>query len=193
MSMVRTFIVYVADHPGVLNRVSSLFRRRGYNIESLTVGHTHKSGVSRMTVVVGIDAQGAPLVKANLYKLAEVLHVDDITSVPSLHRELLIAKVAAARNLRPDLMQLLDAFQARVLVSAADWLVIEATGAEDAIDRLIAGIQPFGIMEMTRTGRVAMTTGNVASFAIAESAQSANDSIPFQNSIVSKALLRNCS
>jgi acetolactate synthase-1/3 small subunit len=193
MSMVRTFIVYVADHPGVLNRVSSLFRRRGYNIESLTVGHTHKSGVSRMTVVVGIDAQGAPLVKANLYKLAEVLHVDDITSVPSLHRELLIAKVAAAKNLRPDLMQLLDAFQARVLVSAADWLVIEATGAEDAIDRLIAGIQPFGIMEMTRTGRVAMTTGNVASFAIAESAQSANDSIPFQNSIVSKALLRNCS
>ena len=191
--MVRTFIVYVADHPGVLNRVSSLFRRRGYNIESLTVGHTHKSGVSRMTVVVGIDAEGAPLVKANLYKLAEVLHVDDITSVPSLHRELLIAKVTAAENLRPDLMRVLDTFRARVLEGATDWLVIEATGAEDVIDSLIEGIRPFGILEMTRTGRVAMTTGNVPSFEIAESAQSASDSIPFQNSIVSKALLRNCS
>ena len=191
--MVRTFIVYVADHPGVLNRVSSLFRRRGYNIESLTVGHTHKSGVSRMTVVVGIDAQGAPLVKANLYKLAEVLHVDDITSVPSLHRELLIAKVAAAENLRPDLMQVLESFHARVLEAATDWLVIEATGAEDVIDTLIEGIRPFGILEMTRTGRVAMTTSNLPSFDIAESAQSANDSIAFQNSIVSKALLRNCS
>ena len=84
MSMVRTFIVYVADHPGVLNRVSSLFRRRGYNIESLTVGHTHLPGVSRMTVVVGIDAQGAPLVEANLYKLPEVLHVDDITAGEAL-------------------------------------------------------------------------------------------------------------
>jgi len=191
--MVRTFIVYVADHPGVLNRVSSLFRRRGYNIESLTVGHTHKSGVSRMTVVVGIDAEGAPLVKANLYKLAEVLQVDDITSVPSLHRELLIAKVTAAENLRPDLMRVLDTFRARVLEGATDWLVIEATGAEDVIDSLIEGIRPFGILEMTRTGRVAMTTGNVPSFEIAESAQSASDSIPFQNSIVSKALLRNCS
>jgi acetolactate synthase I/III small subunit len=193
MSMVRTFIVYVADHPGVLNRVSSLFRRRGYNIESLTVGHTHKSGVSRMTVVVGIDAEGAPLVKANLYKLAEVLQVDDITSVPSLHRELLIAKVTAAENLRPDLMRVLDTFRARVLEGATDWLVIEATGAEDVIDSLIEGIRPFGILDMTRTGRVAMTTGNVPSFEIAESAQSASDSIPFQNSIVSKALLRNCS
>ncbi|MFL6436766.1 MAG: acetolactate synthase small subunit [Terriglobales bacterium] len=191
--MVRTFIVYVADHPGVLNRVSSLFRRRGYNIESLTVGHTHKSGISRMTVVVGIDAQGAPLVKANLYKLAEVLHVDDITSLPSLHRELLIAKVAAAENLRPDLMRVLESFHARVLEGATEWLVIEATGAEEVIDRLIEGIQPFGILEMTRTGRVAMTTGNVPSFDIAESAQSANDSISFRNSIVSKALLRNCS
>jgi acetolactate synthase I/III small subunit len=193
MTMVRTFIVYVADHPGVLNRVSSLFRRRGYNIESLTVGHTHKSGVSRMTVVVGIDAQGAPLVKANLYKLAEVMHVDDITSVPSLHRELLIAKVAAPENLRPDLMRVLEDFRARVLEAATDWLVIEATGAEDVIDSLIEGIKPFGILEMTRTGRVAMTTGDVASFTIAEAAHTVGDAVPFRNSVVSTSHLRNCS
>jgi acetolactate synthase-1/3 small subunit len=132
-------------------------------------------------------------VKANLYKLAEVLHVDDITSVPSLHRELLIAKVAAAENRRPDLMRVLDAFQARVLEAATEWLVIEATGAEDVIDSLMESIRPFGILEMTRTGRVAMTTANLPSFDIAGSAQSANDSIPFRNSIVSNALLRNCS
>ena len=162
--MVRTFIVYVADHPGVLNRVSSLFRRRGYNIESLTVGHTHIAGVSRMTVVVGIDAQGAPLVEANLHKLAEVLQVDDITTVPSLHRELVIAKVAASQDSRPDLMRVLEAFHARVLEVGSEWLVIEATGPEEVIDRLIEGIKSYGILEMTRTGRVAMTRGKAPIF-----------------------------
>ena len=155
--MVRTFIVYVADHPGVLNRVSSLFRRRGYNIESLTVGHTQLAGVSRMTVVVAIDAQGAPLVEANLYKLAEVLHVEDITSVPSLHRELVIVKVAVSPEVRPYLMRVLEAFSARVLEVAGESLVLEATGPEEAIDSLIEGVKPYGILEMTRTGRVAMT------------------------------------
>src|SRR5579864_7649488 len=92
----HTFVVYVENKPGVLNRVSSLFRRRGYNIESLTVGHTHIPDISRMTVVVGIDAQGAPLVRANLYKLAEVLHIEDITEVPSVHRELAIVKVSVS-------------------------------------------------------------------------------------------------
>lgn len=163
--MVRTFIVHVADHPGVLNRVSSLFRRRGYNIESLTVGHTQLAGVSRMTVVVGIDAQGAPLVEANLYKLAEVLHVEDITGVPALHRELVILKVAALPEVRPDLMRVLEAFSARVLEVAGESLVVEATGPEEAIDSLIEGVRPYGILEMTRTGRVAMTRGKAPVFA----------------------------
>lgn len=162
--MLRTFIIHVADHPGVLNRVSSLFRRRGYNIESLTVGHTHVPGMSRMTAVVAIDAQGAPLVIANLYKLAEVLHVEDITSMPSLHRELLIAKVAATQEVRPDLMRVLEAFGARTLEVSPESLVIEATGPEEVIDSLIEGVKPYGIVEMTRTGRVAMTRGSVPVF-----------------------------
>jgi acetolactate synthase-1/3 small subunit len=162
--MERTFIVYVANHPGVLNRVSSLFRRRGYNIESLTVGHTQIPDVSRMTVVVGIDSEGALLVEANLYKLVEVLHVEDITSVPSVFRELALVKVAAAHHVRPDLMRIIEAFHARVLEVSPDSLVIETTGPEDAVDSLIEVLRSYGILEMTRTGRVAMTRGDAAPF-----------------------------
>jgi len=189
--MVRTFIVYVADHPGVLNRVSSLFRRRGYNIESLTVGHTHLPGVSRMTVAVAIDEQGAKLVEANLYKLAEIMRVDDITQVPSLHRELMIVKVAASQDVRPDLMRVLDAFRARVLEVSAESLVIEATGAEDAIDSLIEGVRPYGILEMTRTGRVAMTRGNAPVFT--GTAPAPIGKAPFWNPADTSMLPRNCS
>jgi acetolactate synthase-1/3 small subunit len=162
--MERTFIVYVANHPGVLNRVSSLFRRRGYNIESLTVGHTQIPDVSRMTVVVGIDSQGALLVEANLYKLVEVLHVEDITAVPSVFRELALVKVAAPQHVRADLMRIIEAFRARILEVSPDSLVIETTGPEDAVDSLIEVLRSYGILEMTRTGRVAMTRGEAATF-----------------------------
>lgn len=191
MNMVRTFIVYVADHPGVLNRVSSLFRRRGYNIESLTVGHTQISGVSRMTVVVAIDAQGAPLVEANLHKLAEVLHVEDISSIPSIHRELLIAKVAASQDLRPEVMRVLEAFHARVLEVGPEWVVIEATGPEEVIDSLMEGIRPYGIVEMTRTGRVAMTRGKTPVFALSTSKPAGSPQ--FMVGAESNTLPRNCS
>lgn len=188
--MVRTFIVYVADHPGVLNRVSSLFRRRGYNIESLTVGHTHLLEISRMTVVVAIDAQGAPLVEANLYKLPEVLHVQDISSVPSLHRELVIVKVAASEDVRPEVMRVVEAFRARVLEVSAESLVIEATGPEDAIDSLIEGVRPYGILEMTRTGRVAMTKGSAPGFDLGT--RPPKGAAPFWHSD-HLSVLRNCS
>ena len=158
--MVRTFIVYVADHPGVLNRVSSLFRRRGYNIESLTVGHTQVPEVSRMTVAVTIDERGAPLVRANLYKLAEVLNVEDITDVPAFHRELVILKAAASRDAQSELIHVIEMFGARVLEKTSESVVIEATGPEEEINNLIEAIRPFGVLEMTRTGRVAMKRGS---------------------------------
>ena len=119
-----------------------------------------------MTAVVAIDAQGAPLLEANLYKLPEVLHVDDITMVPSLHRELVILKVAALQSVRPEVMRVVEAFRARVLELTAESLVIEATGSEEVIDSLIEGVRPYGILEMTRTGRVAMTRGNAPAFMI---------------------------
>jgi acetolactate synthase-1/3 small subunit len=164
MSMVRTFIVHVANHPGVLNRVSSLFRRRGYNIESLTVGHTHIPDISRMTVVVGIDAQGAPLVRANLYKLAEVLHIEDITEVPSVHRELAIVKVSVSPATHQALMHTLESADARVLEESRESLVVEITGTEEIIDSFIEEVRPYGIHEVTRTGRVAMTHGSAPAF-----------------------------
>ena len=163
--MVRTFIVHVANHPGVLNRVSSLFRRRGYNIESLSVGPTHIADVSRMTVVVGIDEFGAPLVKANLYKLAEVLTVEDITQVPSLHRELAIVKLGVSESTRANVLRSIQKFSARVLESSPDSLVLETTGTQETVDRFIEELRPYQILEATRTGRVAMTHGNTPAFA----------------------------
>lgn len=191
--MVRTFIVHVADHPGVLNRVSSLFRRRGYNIESLTVGHTHIPDVSRMTVVVAIDAIGAPLVQANLYKLAEVLQVEDITSVPSLHRELVIIKVVAGQDVRPELMRVVDAFHGRIIEVSPESLVIEATGPEEAIDSLVEGIRPYGILEMTRTGRVAMTRGGAPTFTLPARHAALSTFTKFPDTAERAAQLRNCS
>ena len=189
--MVRTFIVYVADHPGVLNRVSSLFRRRGYNIESLTVGHTHKPGVSRMTVVVSIDEIGAPLVMANLYKLAEVIRVDDITMVPSVHRELMIVKVAVDSASQTEVMRVLTSAGARVLESSGESVVAEATGPEDAINSLIEALGPFEILELTRTGRVAMTSRQAPALNAAVAGPEQHG--PFWNSTHSADLPRNCS
>ena len=96
----QTFAVYVDNKPGVLNRVASLFRRRAFNIESLTVGHTELSGLSRMTIVVDTDERGARLVEANLYKLLPVRRVDNITRVPTIARDLAMIKVAASAESR---------------------------------------------------------------------------------------------
>jgi acetolactate synthase I/III small subunit len=192
MSMVRTFVVYVADHPGVLNRVSSLFRRRGYNIESLTVGHTHQPGVSRMTVVVAIDEIGAPLVMANLYKLAEVIRVDDISKVPAVHRELMMVKVGTNPSTQPEVLRVLTSAGARVLEAANDSVIAEATGPEDLINRLIESLRSFEILELTRTGRVAMTSGQTAALHTAAAAGEQQRG-PFWDSIHSADLPRNCS
>lgn len=158
--MQSTFVVLVENKPGVLNRVASLFRRRGFNIESLTVGHTEKPDVSRMTIVVETgDEDGARRVEANLYKLVNVLRVDRVTERGSIFRDLAIIKVAVAETSRADVMQLVNVFRARVIDVAPDSLVIETTGTEDKIDSLLAVLHPYGVVEMARTGRVAMLRG----------------------------------
>jgi acetolactate synthase-1/3 small subunit len=158
--MLHTFVVYVDDRPGVLNRVASLFRRRAFNIESLTVGHTEQSGVSRMTVVVDTDGYGARRLEANLYKLVPVKRVDDITATPAIVRDLALIKVAATGEARPHVMQLADVYRARVVDVGPESLVIETTGTEDKIDSLLEVLRPYGVIEMVRTGRVAMARGN---------------------------------
>ncbi len=157
--MLNTFVVYVEDKPGVLNRVASLFRRRAFNIESLTVGHTEKTGVSRMTIVVDTDDFGARRLEANLYKLVHVLRVDNITNAASVFRDLALIKVNAPPEERSHILQLASVFRARVVDVAPESVVLEITGAEDKIDGLLEVLRPLGILEMVRTGRVAMARG----------------------------------
>jgi len=155
----QTFAVYVEDHPGVLTRVASLFRRRGFNIESLTVGRTEEPGVSRMTIVVRADDGMASRLEAHLYRLVEVVRVDNITAAPSIHRDLAMIKVAADSSTRTHVMQVVEAFRARIVDVAPESLVVEATGTEDKIDGLLEVLRGFGVLEMVRTGRVAMARG----------------------------------
>ncbi|MFN2272787.1 MAG: acetolactate synthase small subunit [Anaerolineae bacterium] len=156
----RTLIALVEDKPGVLNRTASLFRRRAFNIESLTVGHTEQPGVSRMTIVVDSAKTDADKVVQNLYKLVNVIKVEDITESPMVVRDLALIKVKAnGGGSRSEVMQIVDTFRARVVDVSPKALMIEATGSEDKIDGLIEVLRPYGIIELVRTGRVAMVRG----------------------------------
>jgi acetolactate synthase-1/3 small subunit len=156
----QTFAVYVDNVPGVLNRVASLFRRRAFNIESLTVGHTEKEGISRMTIVVNTDERGARLVEANLYKLLSVRSVDNVSRVPTIARDIALIKVAAVGDARTQVMQLVDVYRVRIIDINPESLVLEATGTEDKIDSLLEVLRPYGVTEMVRTGRVEMVRGS---------------------------------
>jgi acetolactate synthase-1/3 small subunit len=152
----QTFVVYVEDKPGVLNRVASLFRRRAFNIASLTVGHTEQPGVSRMTIVVEADDMVASRIEANLYKLINVLYVENLTVQPSVVRDLALIKVEATPETRHQVIQITDVFRARVVDVATDSVIVEVTGTADKIDGIVEVLRPYGIIEMVRTGIVAM-------------------------------------
>ena len=168
--MLHTFVVHVENKPGVLNRVASLFRRRAFNIESLTVGHTHEPGISRMTIAVDTDDDGAQRIEAHLYKLISVLHVQNVTHEPAVFRDLAMIKVNADAEARTHLMQLALIFRARIVDVAPDSVVIEITGTDDKIDGLLEVLRPYGIIEMVRTGRVAIGRGSKSFFAVATGA-----------------------
>ena len=155
----HTFVLYVEDQPGVLNRVASLFRRRAYNIESLAVGHTERPGVSRMTIVSLISEGAAQRVEANLYKLVNVLSVEDVTFIPNIARSLALIKVQLQEDSRRELLEIIGVFRARVVDLGPDSLIAEITGTEDKIQALVDVLRPFGILEMVRTGQVAMSRG----------------------------------
>ncbi len=157
--MLNVFVVHVENKPGVLTRVASLFRRRAFNIDSLTVGRTEKADVSRMTIVVDTDKDGAKRLEAHLYKLVNVLLVENITGQPSINRDLAMIKVACSQETRTDILSLVNVFRARVIDLAMDSIIMEITGNEEKIDRLIEVLQPYGLLEMVRTGIVAMRRG----------------------------------
>jgi acetolactate synthase-1/3 small subunit len=160
MNMERTLIAWVEDKPGVLNRVASLFRRRAFNIESLTVGHTEQLGVSRMTIVVDSDRTDVQKVAQNLYKLVNVIRVEDVTDQPAVMRDLALIRVRTNNGSRSEVMQLVDTFRARVVDVDLNTLMIEVTGTEEKVEGLVEVIRPYGILEMVRTGRVAMVRGS---------------------------------
>lgn len=155
----RTLVSLMEDKPGVLSHIANLFRRRNYNIESLSVGHSEIPGVSRMTIVVnGNDAVVEQVIK-QLYKLVNILKVSDIDDSSSVTRELALIKVYAPASTRAEIKQLVDIFRANIIDVALESLTIEITGTEDKVDSLVAMLRPYGIKELARTGRVAMVRG----------------------------------
>src|ERR1700752_4834241 len=157
--MMNTFVVYVENKPGVLTRVSSLFRRRAFNIDSLTVGRTEKPEVSRMTITVDADRDQSRRIEANLYKLVNVLLLENTTTQPEIVRALAMIKVAATHEARSHVLELASVFRARVVDVAPEALTIEITLAEDIKECLLEVLRPYGVLEMVRTGIVAMRRG----------------------------------
>ncbi|QGU00843.1 Acetolactate synthase small subunit [Candidatus Syntrophocurvum alkaliphilum] len=156
----HTLSVTVENKPGVLTRVSTLFRRRGYNIDSLTVGVTEDPTVSRMTIVVEGDNKIIEQVTKQLYKLIEVIKIIDITDEQAVERELALIKVKADNSARPDIVQIADIFRARIIDISKDSLIVEVTGDSSKIAAMEESLQPFGIIELVRTGKIAMLRGN---------------------------------
>jgi acetolactate synthase-1/3 small subunit len=159
--MKHTLVALMEDKPGVLNRVSSLFRRRNYNIESLSVGHSETSGISRMTIVVNGDEHIVEQVVRQLEKLINVTEVVNVSQRPTVIRELALIKVKAGPGSRSEIIELANVFRARVVDVGASSLMIEITGPEDRVNSLLGLLQPYGIVELARTGRVVMVrSGN---------------------------------
>jgi acetolactate synthase-1/3 small subunit len=150
-------VALVENKPGVLNRVASLFRRRNFNIDSLTVGRTENPHVSRMTIVVDADADQ---VRKQLYKLVNVIQVEDVTHVPDVSRDLALIKVRVDSSTRGEVMQICDIFRARIVDATPESVIVEVTGDEEKIDSMVELLRPIGILEMVRTGIVTMGRGN---------------------------------
>ncbi len=156
----HTVVALVEDRPGVLNRVASLFRRRGFNIDSLAVGTTEEPGISRMTIVVASENGIVDQVQKQLAKLIDVIEVADLTGEDTVIRELALIKVACSTEQRREILDLVDIFRARAVDVAPGSLIIQIVAEERQFNSLIENLEPYGILELTRTGRIAMLRGD---------------------------------
>lgn len=152
--------VLVENNPGVLTRVAGLFSRRGYNIDSLSVGRTENPHISRMTIVVEGDDLVLEQVTKQLHKLIDVIKINDVTSEEYVDRELVLIKVDADPAVRGEIIQIVDIFRARIVDIGRRTLMIECTGDEGKVNAVIESMKPFGIKELVRTGKVAMLRGH---------------------------------
>ncbi len=155
----HTLSVLVANKPGVLTHVSGLFSRRGYNIDSLTVGVTENPDISRMTIVVHGDEHVIEQVTKQLNKLIDIIKVVDISPLDSVDRELALLKINAEPATRAEIIEIVNIFRAKIVDVSAKSLIIEVTGSTDKINALEELMRPFGIKEMVRTGKVALVRG----------------------------------
>ncbi|MGD0938589.1 MAG: acetolactate synthase small subunit [Terracidiphilus sp.] len=160
--MLHTFVAYVEDLPGVLTRVASLFRRLNININSLTVGSSEREGLSRLTLVCEASAEAGHRIQASLFKLENVVDVDDIGQAPSVTRELALIKVAATPRTRSQVFELVEVFRARIVDLAPESMTIEMTGVESKIEGLIQVLNEGEgqVLEICRSGKMTMRRGH---------------------------------
>ena len=158
--MKHTISVIVENKPGVLSRVSGLFSRRGFNIESLAVGTTEDPKLSRMTIVVEGNEQDLEQITKQLYKLIDTLKVFDIPAEVAVERELVLAKVAANEKTRPEITQIVDIFRGKVVDVAEASMTVEITGDGAKVEGAIKLLAKFGVKELVRTGRIALQRGS---------------------------------
>ncbi|SEN82837.1 acetolactate synthase small subunit [Paenibacillus sp. OV219] len=156
----HTIAVLVNDQPGVLQRVSGLFGRRGFNIESITVGTSEEAGLSRMVIVTTGDDNTLEQVIKQLYKLIDVIKVVDLSANPMVGRELALIKVTADPTARPEILGVVETFRAAVVDIGTTSLMVQVVGDSEKIDAMIELLKPYGIRELSRTGVTAMIRGN---------------------------------
>jgi acetolactate synthase-1/3 small subunit len=162
MSQSRLLSVLVENKPGVLNRVASMVRRRGFNIDSLSVGPTDDASVSRMTITVHVGRQQAEQATKQLAKLIDVISIDDVTGQRVVAHELLLIRMHAPTSRRRDVLDIVDIFRGRVVDIAMESVIIEVTGSTEKVDNFIELMRPFGIKEVARSGAVALVRGDDA-------------------------------
>ncbi|WP_282939566.1 acetolactate synthase small subunit [Paenibacillus sp. RC67] len=161
MNYKHTISVLVNNQPGVLQRVSGLFGRRGFNIESITVGESEESGLSRMVIVTTGDEKTLEQVSKQLYKLIDVIKVVDLSSNPMVARELALIKVSAEPSARPEILGVVETFRAAVVDIGPSSLIVQVVGDSEKIDAMVELLKPYGIRELSRTGVTAMIRGSV--------------------------------
>ena len=162
MSQTRLLSVLVENKPGVLQRVASMIRRRGFNIDSLSVGPTEDESVSRMTIAVHVGRQQAEQATKQLAKLVDVITIDDITGLRNVAHELLLVRLHAPAAQRREILDLVDIYRGRVVDVASSTIIVEVTGSTEKIDNFIELVRPYGVKELARSGAVALVRGDDA-------------------------------
>ncbi len=166
MSQTRLLSVLVENRPGVLNRVASMIRRRGFNIDALSVGPTEDEFVSRMTIAVHVGKQQATQATKQLAKLIDVITIDDITGLRNVSHELLLIRMHAPPERRREILEVVEIFRGRVVDVASSSVIVEVTGSSEKIENFIDLMRPYGIKEVARSGAVALVRGDQARISI---------------------------